>query len=181
MVFRGELMKKYSVLVSLAAFLVIFFQNCGKPPGIDSNNESVGVGPSNQQFNKYEVGKFSTISLWDFLKSRFLDVNIDSGVITAYEQGGQVQGANFQLPQDKLNDLKAILTGAEICEPLEEEKSSEAMMCTMVYTYPYATLISNQDQVKLGEKTNGCDTPVDLCGKKAEALQAWARAVVESL
>lgn len=176
-------MKKYSVLVSLAAFLIIFFQNCGKPPSVDSNGETVGVNMpnQNQQFNKYEVGNFGTLSLWDFLKSRFLDLNIQTGVITAYEQGGQVQGDSFQLPDDKLNELRSILSGAEICEPLADEKVSEDMICTMVYTYPYATLVSQQDQVKLGEKVSGCDVPVDLCGQKSAQLKAWAKAVVESL
>lgn len=174
-------MKKYSVLVSLAAFLIIFFQNCGKAPSVDNNGEVAGVGQANQQYNKYEVGSFATLSLWDFLKSRFLDVDVNSGVITAFEQGGQVKGATYQLGADKLNELKAILLGAEICEPVAEQKVSEDMMCTMVYTYPYATLVGGQDQVKLGEKVNGCDKPVDLCGQKAEALKAWAKVVVESL
>jgi hypothetical protein len=51
----------------------------------------------------------------------------------------------------------------------------------MVYRYPYATMIGQGEEVRLGEQVNGCDAPTDLCADKAAKLQAWSKALVESL
>jgi hypothetical protein len=168
---------KYSVLLSLAAFMIIFFQNCGKPPTVSSNGDS---STPSQTFNKYEVNGFQTISVWDEPKQRFLDVDINSGSVQAFEQAGRVPGATYQLGDIELSQLKSILQKAEVCEPLAQEHQKN-MACTMIYVYPYATLVSPNQQMKLGEKMSGCDIPVDLCGDKSAQLKAWSQGVVEGL
>jgi hypothetical protein len=76
-------MKKYTVMLSLGLFLVMFFQNCGKPPSSGNSQEMTGVSPAAQQFNKYSIGSFQTLSLWDFKKARFLDLDMASGQMVA--------------------------------------------------------------------------------------------------
>jgi len=174
-------MKKYTVLVSLGLFMVMFFQNCGKPPTAGTAQELAGVTPSNQQYNKYAVGSPESLSLWDFIHARFLDLDLATGKMVAFEQGGQVRGESYQVPPEKMTELRSILSGAEICEPIISDKASEDQMCTMIYRYPYATMIGHGDEVRLGEVTNGCDLPTDLCAEKAAQLQTWSKALVESL
>ena len=96
-------MKKYTVLAASSFVLVLLFQNCGKPPGNSENSNLTGVSASNQQYNKYSVGNFSTLSLWDFLNGRFLDLNMQTGEIAAFDEGGQVPGQVYQLPPEKLS------------------------------------------------------------------------------
>ncbi len=178
-------MKKYTILGSLGLFLLIFFQNCGKPPSADSSAEMAGVSTSTpQQYNKYAVGDFEVLSLWDFKKARFLELNLSTGVITAFDPAGKPQGVTYNVPSNKMLDLQVILKGAEICEPISDEmsaSSSSEQVCAMVYRYPYATMIGQGDEVRLGEKTSSCDVAVDLCGDKAAQLQAWVQALVLSL
>lgn len=173
-------MRKYTVLGSLALFLVMFFQNCGKPVS-NSSQELAGISPSNQQYNKYAVEAPQTLSLWDYLHARFLDIDLATGQMVAYERGGQDRGETFQVPADKMTALRAIMSGAEICEPIFNEKDTEGRVCTMEYRYPYATLSGQGDEVRLGEKTNGCDVPTDLCGEKAQQLKDWSKSLIESL
>ena len=174
-------MKKYTVLGSLGLFMIIFFQNCGKPPSSGNSQELTGINPANQQYDKYAVGNPQTLSLWDFKQARFLDLDLATGKMVAFEQGGQVRGDTYQVSEAKMSELNSILANAEICEPIINEKSSEGRICTMEYRYPYATMMGQGDEVRLGEKTNGCDVPTDLCGSKADQLQAWSKALVESL
>jgi hypothetical protein len=173
-------MRKYTVLGSLALFMIIFFQNCGKPPADSASQELAGV-TRNQQYSKYSVGNFQTLSMWDFIHARFLDLDMASGKISAFDPGGNPTGQSYQLSAEQSSKLQSILSGAEVCLPVPEDKASEDQMCTMVYRYPYATMIGQGQEVRLGEETNGCDAPVDLCGDKAKQLQAWSKSLVESL
>ncbi len=175
-------MRKYTVLGSLGLFMIIFFQNCGKPPAESVSQELSGVAPrANQQYNKYSIGTFQTLSMWDFKRARFLDLDVASGQISAFDPAGNALNQSFQLTAEQSSSLQGILSGAEVCVPVTEDKASEDQMCTMVYRYPYATMIGQGQEVRLGEETNGCDAPTDLCGDKAKQLQAWSKALVESL
>lgn len=175
-------MKKYSVLAVTGFFMIIFFQNCGKPPAtIEMEQPQAGIVSSNQQFNKYSVQEFSVLSLWDFHHNRFLDLNLESGQMIAYEQGGQVRGETFQLPSEKMVELDSILNSAEVCEPVINPQDREDRMCSMAYRYPYAILMDQGQEIRLGEKADSCDVPADICGDKAKQLQSWVAGVVNSL
>ncbi len=173
--------KQYSIVIGLAAFLVVFFQNCGKPPASQSSGESSGVTSVDQKFNKYQVAGLNTVAVWDDSKQRFLDVDLSNGSVQAYEQAGRVAGATYQLSNEQLVSLKGILQQAEVCEPVEKSAQQKDIACTMVYVYPYATLVSQNQQTKLGEQTSGCDVPVDLCDDKSNQLKDWSKSLVDSL
>jgi hypothetical protein len=175
--------KKYALLSSLAIFMIIFFQNCGKPQQLSNqvSDSTVGVISANQQFNKYSTEGFSSISLWDFKHYRFLDLNMKTGRMVAFEEAGQVRGETYQLPAEKIAELQVIMQDSEICEPIVKSEDFEGRMCTMAYRYPYAILFEQGEEVRLGEKTDGCDVPVNLCGQKAEQLEVWTKSVVQAL
>lgn len=174
-------MKKYSVIAVTGFFLVLFFQNCGAPPANMDAETQAGLSPSGQQYNKYSVQEFPTLSLWDFNHNRFLDLDLQSGQMVAYEQGGQVRGETFQLRPQQIEELQSILDSAEICEPIIDPQDREGRMCSMAYRYPYAILLAQGEEVRLGEKADSCDLPVDLCGDKAKILQGWVTKTVNSL
>lgn len=175
--------KQYAVLMSLGLFILIFFQNCGKPQQIlnQSSEPSAGAMPANQQFNKYSTEGFGSLSLWDFKSYRFLELDMKSGRMVAYEEAGQIRGETYQLTSEKLNQLQVIMQGAEICEPIVKPEDFEGRICTMAYRYPYAILMAKGEEVRLGEKSDGCDIPVNLCGSKAEQLEVWTKSVIDAL
>lgn len=183
----GELIMKtaqLSIIAGLAAFMVVFFQNCGKPPSATSTGENTGLTSEetggNSNFNKIQIAQLDSISLWDEARQRFLNIDVSSGSIQAFEQAGRIPGATYQLSPEQQSSLSAILSQAEACEPVDKAQK-KYYMCTMVYGYPYATLISSSQELKLGEKASGCDVPVDLCGEKAQQLKSWSQAVVDGL
>ena len=174
-------MKKYSILGMWCFVLVLFFQNCGKPPGVSESESAIGVVSSAQQYNKYSLVGFPTLSIWDYQKFRYLDLDLASGQMIAFEQNGQVRGETYQLPEAKLTEVRSLLEGAEVCEPLVNLEDREGRVCSMAYRYPYAILADKGEEIRLGEKTDGCDVPVDLCGDRATQLQSWSRSVIEAL
>ncbi len=174
-------MKKYTMLGISGFFLIFFFQNCGAPPATTDSPHSAGVISSNQQFNKYAVDDFPVLSMWDYKQLRYLDLDLSTGQMVAYEENGQTRGDSFQLPAEKLSELKTLLQSAEVCEPIVNLEERANRMCTMAYTYPYAILSDKAGEIRLGEKTDGCDVPVDLCGEKAAQLLTFTQSIVESL
>lgn len=174
-------MKKYTGIGVASFFLVLFFQNCGKPPASSDTSPQTGITSANQQYNKYAVEGYSTLSLWDYIQNRYLDLDLKTGQIVAFEEAGQVRGDTYQLAADKLTEVQGILKNSEICEPVINPADLEGRVCTMAYRYPYAVLSDKGDEVRLGEKADGCDVPIDLCGAQAANLQTWTRSVVESL
>lgn len=174
-------MKKYSLLGLFSLLLVLTFQNCGQAPNAWDTKSASAATPSNQQYNKYAVEGYSTLSLYDMVNHRFLDLNLSTGQVVAFEEAGQIRGETYQISDDKLAEVNSILSGAEICEPVIDPSELENRMCTMEYGYPYSILSDKADEVRLGERANGCDIPVDLCGDKAKQLRASVKSIVESL
>ena len=174
-------MKKYSILGLFSLLLVLTFQNCGQAPNAWDTKAAGAATPSNQQYNKYAVEGFSTLSLYDMANHRFLDLNLSNGQVVAFEEAGQVRGETYQISDEKLSEVNSILAGAEICEPVVDSRDLEDRMCTMEYGYPYSILSDRVEEVRLGERASGCDIPVDLCGDKAKQLRASVKSIVESL
>ena len=87
--------------------------------------------------------------------------------------------------KDELDEIISILQGAEICRPVKElQFPRPGEVCTMIYTSPYATLTKATkatDEIKLGERTNGCAIPSDLCGNAAQDLRGYLQNLKDSL
>jgi len=171
-------MKKYAIL-GVMVLLTLSFQNCGKVNQGDMGNDANGNPPA--QYNKYSTADYSTLSLWDYARYQYLDLDLQSGQIVAFEEAGQVRGKTYQLKADVLAEAQQIMAGAEICEPVINSTDIENRVCTMNYRYPYAILVQQGDEARLGEITSGCDVPVDLCGDKAQKLHQWVTNIVDHL
>lgn len=170
-------MSKFSV-VFVSFLLIISFQNCGKPQ-VPQQSESSSQS-SELSYNKFALDSFKVLSVWDFMNLQYLDINLANGSIQVFEEAGQGVGATYQLKQIEIDKLNSILSQAEICEPIVTLPDPQ-QVCSLMYRYPYAILVNLGDEVRLGEMTNGCDVPVDLCGAKAQQLKAWSSKLVEKL
>lgn len=192
-------MKKYAWM-GIVGVLFITFQNCAPPPKGSESSDST-VQKTETQFNKVLANEFSVLSLWESgcdesctitelrqSQPKYVDVVIQSenpkkiGYIETWPLDQRLVHSKYCLVPEKLDALKAILSGAEVCEPILPDNYFEGRVCTMSYTNPYALLKADQQsQMSLGEKTSGCDIPIDLCGEKAVQLKQWRNSVVGHL
>ena len=175
-------MKKWVVLIA-SAIVVVSFQNCGKP---QLQNESSIIQPSaseTSQFNKFSTEGVKNMTMWDGDRTRFLDLDLGTGVMVAVENYGDDQSGSthYCLSESKKSEINSILQDSEICEPVEKSKSEKNEVCTMIYTYPYAILSADGIEVRLGERTDGCQKPVDLCGAKAQLLKEKVQNLLQNL
>lgn len=171
-------MSKISVLI-IGILLIATFQNCGKVQQNEVDN-----GSSNQDqpstYNKFSVGEYRTYSIWDYKRSQYLDVDLDSGKVQAFPEAGNAVGQSYYLKDQELADAVNILGASEICEPIINV-ASESLACSQVYRYPYGILVNKNNEVRLGEMVNGCDKPIDLCADKGNLLKQWSSHIVENL
>lgn len=176
---KGARVKKYLVLCSVF-MLIVSFQNCSKVG--QTNIDSSGNLIQGQQYNKYSVEPYPILSLWDYTRYQYLDLDLSTGHMEAFEEAGQVSGNTYCLKSSQLAEVQQILAGAEICEPIVYKASDAGnLACTMNYRYPYAILTNSGEEVRLGEMTSGCDAPIDLCEVKAQDLRRWTENVVDHL
>jgi len=179
---EGEkMMKKFAVLAVLLGVFVSY-QNCAP------NSSSLNATPAEltsqipSSYNKIPVQNFQTLSVWDAAHMQFLDVNLTSGKIAAFSDAGQTAGGNYCLTPAKLQAVQAILSSAVICVPVVDPQQLANQVCAMDYTYPYANLIgSGSVQYHLGEKSDSCEAPTDLCGNAAGNLKSWSNDLLANL
>lgn len=168
-------MSKFSVLVILV-LMIASFQNCGKVQKADISSSSPST---NTQYNKFSVEEYKVLSLWDYKRMQYLDVDLRTGEIKVFEEAGQASGPTYQLKSEELAVAQATLASAQICEPVVRVETGE--VCSMSYRYPYAILVDKGDEVRLGEMNTGCDIPIDLCDDKGAQLKSWSSHIVEHL
>ena len=192
-------MKKYAWL-GVACIVFVTFQNCAPAPqsGVQTDSSNLKTETT---FNKVLADNFSTLSLWDSgcderctlaelqqSQPKYIDIVIQSnnpkkiGFLQTWPLDIRLLQSKYCLVQERLDALLAILAGAEVCEPVLPDHYFDGRVCTMNYTNPYAILkFDQQQQMTLGEKTSGCDIPVDLCGDKAAQLKTWRSTIIGHL
>lgn len=154
--------------------LVVSFQNCA-PQSVPL--QSAGEIPEIQ--NKYSALPADKLVFWDYQKYRYVDVDPDSGVMSAFEEMGGSRGKVYCMSEEKLEEMQKLLLSAEVCEPKVEIDPER--VCTMLYVGPYASLKSSGDEIRLGERTSGCDSAVDLCEEKASRFKSFVQTMLEEL
>lgn len=166
-------MRQY--LVAGAILIVMMaFQNCGR--AVDSNAlNSTSDASSTAPVTKVSANEFSSLVLTDAEKAQFFEVDLSSGQIHGFDDRGLATGEHYCLGEKDQLQLKEVLENAEVCKPTV---SAKAEQCLMVYQYPYASLKSSSLEVALGEKHDGCEIPVDLCGERASQLKALVSSLV---
>ena len=170
-------MRKGLVIFSFLG-LILSFQNCAKSP---QDNGVADPGETPITFNKVPASDYKSMTLWDYDNGQFLDLDLKTGRMTAFEEYGYVRGDQFCLSETEKTTLAEIMENAEICNPKNNGTSMQDQACSMVYRYPYASLTNGSEEIKLGEKTNGCELPIDLCGEKGQLLKKFVASVVATI
>jgi hypothetical protein len=175
-------MKQLSFLVGVFV-LVISFQNCSQHNANLSESES-SLNPQKKGESNiietpiYEVKK---LVLWNSSKMQFLDLDVSTGKMTAFEEGGTVLGDQYCLSANELSEVKTILLNSSVCETALDYEQMKDQVCTMLYKYPYASIDTGKNEFRLGEQTSGCDIPADLCGDKSQMLKNFVAMVINTL
>lgn len=186
-------MKKYA-LAAVVTVVFISFQNCA-PNKANSPTSEAGPEKAETQFNKVSASDFSVLSLWDSgcdegcthdqvvqAQPRYLDINLSNGLMESVPLDRSLPHEKFCISSLKLDELRSILAGADVCDPVIPAGYFSGRVCSMSYTNPYALLkVDASEVVPLGEKTSGCDIPTDLCGDKAQQLRLWRNSIVSNL
>lgn len=178
---KGEFMKKFAVLVVLLGVFVSY-QNCSPGNGLSQSSPAELTTQTPTSYNQVSVQSSPSLSVWDSSHGQFLDVDLLSGKISAFVDGGQSAGGNYCLTPALQQSLQQILSGAQICIPVVDPQQYASQVCAMVYAEPYASLVgSDSKQYNLGEKNDSCEIPVDLCGSASGALKAWSASLISQL
>lgn len=172
-------MRRSMLFVSLLGGLMMFFQNCAPPMkaakdsingGTNSLPPNDGVGATiDGEFQKTAASSYATLTLFDNEKT--IEIDIDSGVAEAFA-GTQRLHERYCFQAADLQGVRELLSGAQVCEPVQPYRQNDGVMCTQVYSYPYAALGEGAQRINLGERFNGCHQATDLCEGGAAALKS---------
>lgn len=167
-------MRKLVVLIGVLS-LIVSFQNCAPQ---NSLNQMSGEAPAT--YEKYSALPADQVTFWDYAKYRYIDVDLNSGMMSTFEKLGEERGEIYCMKKDELAQLHSILDSADVCEPVLEQVQ-EGKVCTMLYSYPYASLKTSGNEIRLGETMSGCDVPVDLCEEKAFQFRNFVSSILQTL
>jgi hypothetical protein len=179
-------MKKYLFLslgLSLATILV--FQNCEEVAYNAKTGSTFLKAPSiSEDYSWTQVDFGGDVSLREIYSIDLSDGAVYKSAISNNSPLSADKIKISELADQDLSELNNFLASSQICIPIEKEVD-ENKICTMVYSYPYATLIgesSTQGPLKypLGEKWSGCDIPTDLCEQKGEQLKNFLQKIQET-
>jgi hypothetical protein len=127
------------------------------------------------------------MKVFDSDNSRFLEINMIDGEILTVEQFGENQADDiYCLPPKELTAVKNIVISAQYCQSEGADASTQSEMqkpelCAQVYTFPYAILVKEANEIRLGEMHTSCDTTVDLCADRGAALRKFTAELVTNL
>jgi hypothetical protein len=173
-------MKKIITLASLV-LLIVSFQNCSQRNMSGDSSAGVASTAAGVAMLVTPTSNLTKVVLWNPDKQQYLDVNLGDGKMTAYEGFGQVRGEKYCLSASELGELTTILQNSSVCEPKVSADTPKGQVCTEIYKYPYMSLVQGSQEFRLGEMTNGCDNPTDLCGDNASALKNFSTAILKNI
>ena len=164
----------------IAICLIIFsFQNCQKS---NLSTTDAGKAATPAEFQKSLASVYPVVQLWDYQQGNTYDVDIQTGRIAVYSNFGNNRETDLCLSEAQKNQVQVLIKDAQICIPDIPAEQFVGKDCSMSYEYPYAILVNGADSVRLGEKTNGCDVPTDICGDaQAQAMKDFSQTVLSSV
>ncbi len=174
-------MKRGLVFIGFFSLLMVSFQNCSQHNFATQQSVGESTTALSKSAGVQPATDFTQLTLWDNQNQQILDVNLTNGEMVAFEDYGSVRGAKFCLTADELTEVKTILANSSVCVPDIDLKNAKDQICTMLYQYPYASLSNAKDEIKLGERTSGCDQPSDLCDDKGAMLKNFSASVLKNL
>lgn len=171
-------MNRWVFVIAVTA-IVVGFQNCAKTNLNEAQSTGANIGTG--EYNKTDAKDFKKVTLPDYSKNQYLDLDLKSGKLVAFENLGEIRGDQYCLNDQELLEIQNLLAESQVCEPVADASKVEGQVCTMIYQYPYAMLIDSKHEIRLGEKNNGCDAPVDLCGDAPKKLKVFIDKILKSL
>lgn len=164
-------------LITAAVFCVtlLWFQNCGQVSKdnmlTDENNVFEGSRAIDTENLKMLEHQFTTTEAQDRGGGRIVEVPVQNELLIDLVQGTysfKNSSDKFCLSEEDKSELNQILSGANICE----KRAESGQVCTMEYALPYAVLKFDNDEIRLGEKTSGCES-LDLCEAYPAVLKGY--------
>jgi hypothetical protein len=180
---------KYIVIILVTVFVAIgAFQNCQNSQNPNSVNQpaasaqvngekiiqpDLGQAQINQVnlfFQEKQTVQRSSGSSYDLIANKTLKINLETSLIEAVTEFKDTS-EKYCLSEDLKSELLSILRASQVCQV---PPATQDQICTQVMALPYAQIITNQEQVNLGEATDGCGSnKVNLCGDQATVLQGY--------
>lgn len=173
-------MKKWTIII-FSFFLILGFQNCQKANWNPDQAASPSAAGAQTTYEKAAAADYPVLQMWDYTGGRIFEVDVATGHIAVYLEYGNQRDTDRCLTAAQNQELQAIIKDAEVCKPVNSPEQFLNRECTQEYRAPYAVLVAGADTLRLGEKTNGCDVPTDLCGDKADVLQDFVRRTLDSV
>lgn len=170
-------MKRISYIAAGAVLLGSFavFQNCGKTS--NNSTETIQGDPFiRSDADAYSVLKINEMGMGN--GERFLKIDLEKETIFISDREDFSSGTSHPLPEEDKTALENILDEAQLCEPAPVANPDDRI-CTMQYVFPYVELMHGSIVKKLGEKSNGCATPTDLCDGKATELKSLLQKILD--
>ena len=175
----------------IAAFALISFQNCARTSSAARDSQSI----SSVQYVKTDASLYSLLKVDEIALQpasltadqirqqktsplRVLEIDLEKGTLYIIPRDGDGPGEMYSLDADDQTNLKDMLAEAQICEPVVPVSRAE-IACTAEYVFPYVELSHDEVVKKLGEKTSGCQVPVDLCDDKGAAFKQYLRDLID--
>lgn len=180
---------KYIVIIIVTVFVAIgAFQNCQNSQNRTSANQpatsqqvngekiiqpDLGRAQINQVnvlFQEKQTVQRSSGSSYDLIANKTLKINLETSQIEAVTEGKEAS-EQYCLSEDLKSELLSILHASQVCQV---PPAIQDQICTQVMVLPYAQIITSQEQVNLGEATDGCGSnKVNLCGDQTTVLQGY--------
>lgn len=167
-----------SLFIIGSFILMLSFQNCSK-----NNLQQVDQATSANDpatYDKVSTSNVDKVAAQDVSSGRKLEIDVRSGRIAVFSDFGHERLDDRCLSEQERTQVESLLAKAELCVPLVEPSQYMDKNCTMIYKFPYATLLVGAEAVNLGEMTSGCDVPTDLCGASADELKDFVQSILAS-
>lgn len=172
-------LNKAKISAILVFFLTLFwFQNCGQVKKDDTLGSSINVlETSRESTSSVDTNNLKSMT-YQFIETqeqdrgggRIIEVPTTQIMTINLQQGTySFQGSDEQycLNNADKSEIQSILSSASICETKPENSET---VCAEIYKVPYATLVYENDEIRLGEGTSSCHL-VDLCESYPQMLK----------
>lgn len=148
---------------------------------MSSDASSASSGGLNKADGPLPAADFNKLVMWNNDKQQMVDTDLKTGEMWVFEEYGNTRGNRYCLSATELYELQTILKNSSVCVPTVDFDKAKNQVCTMNYEFPYASLMNEKDEFRLGEKNNGCDEPADLCGDRGPMLKNYIASILAQL
>ena len=177
------------VLTIVSVSIILSYQNCAAPRSVTSTSTDKPDGSQPPE----KVMLSNDFNLVDFYVRPFLEethLTVDANDYEAIARldptlkklwvfsANEVQQI-FCLDNEDVQAIRTIITQTEYCKYPELSDR----VCTMVYKFPHTVVYYDTENLRLGEKSNGCASYIDACdlpNYQAQIVQ-WTNSISQKV